>query len=565
MDAEYKILSLCKDTELVLFTDGSYALRYADASGKYSDTTSLSLIQCYSNGCINKVSVSDLIALRYNYKYSHGIYPLSDLLASSIVSKEDIISVKYMRNKTERTASIDVQTLRSHSMLGLKGINITGTSFDEITGWYVNGDLISCHSENKKLVNPNEQTILKNIADDTPNVISDLSKVENNDNLKELFSSYLKSGRDIPTGQKHAKEVLAHCQSREKFWYVIRTLFKCNTHIYRSPVVEYLNEDDISQFIPSIEILSSICEQLFSVTAKPEKNLEFLYHFKDILTDEIKDKLIMSINSLSLPSLYLKLCDTVGMNVNELIEYCIKQSNAAAYYCIYEILLNVYQKEGYIVVSKLIDTYINNLEDISIEGVLIKRLIYSEFKKKKNNIDTKVAKIKARGFGEYSRLCASHEGKKKTQAIQDSITSNVGKMIEGKYVATYSNHYFLITSNGIRILLPKSMAEEVLYEGDSANVQIVYADKKYNTLYATQKVSIDYKKITQIPLLNNGDIIEISFDLYGNPVPHKCDKKIKVCLKSYTKEMEIEYKERYKAKVIRQTSDKYHYLIKIIE
>lgn len=327
--------------------------------------------------------------------------------------------------------------------------------------------------------------------------------------------------------------------------------------------MDYLNEHDITHFIPSVEILSSICEQLFSVTVKPEKNLDFLYHFKDILTDEIKEEIARSINSFSRPEQYFKLCDMLGMNINESIEYCIKQSNAASYYCVYEMLLKVHKKEGYFAVCKLINTYINDLNDTSIKGELIKRLIYFEFKKEKNNPNAEVTKIKASGFNEYTRLCASHEGKKKAQTIQNSITSNVGKTIEGKYVATYSNHYFLITSNGIRILLPKSISAKVLSDGESANVQIVYADKKYNTLYATQKTFVNYKKIMQMPLLNSGDVIEISFDLYGNPVPHKCYKKIKVCMESYPKE--IENKTRYKAKVIRQTTDRYHYLVKIVE
>ena len=65
-----------------------------------------------------------------------------------------------------------------------------------------------------------------------------------------------------------------------------------------------------------------------------------------------------------------------------------------------------------------------------------------------------------------------------------------------------------------------------------------------------------------MPLLNNGDVIEISFDLHGTPVPHKCYKKIKINLESYPKE--VDYKIRYKAKVIHQTTDRYHYLVKII-
>ena len=107
------------------------------------------------------------------------------------------------------------------------------------------------------------------------------------------------------------------------------------------------------------------------------------------------------------------------------------------------------------------------------------------------------------------------------------------------------------------------MVTKALHKGDSANVHIVYADKIYNTLYATQMTSFDYIKIIQMPLLNNGDIIEISFESNGKPVPHKCYKKISVSLVSYPKK--IDNKVRYKAKVIRQTLDRYHYLVKIVE
>lgn len=560
MNAECEIISLCKGTELLLYSDGTYSLRHTDDPSEYPYSTSL--IQCYSNGCVNKVSVNDLIALRYDYIYSHGIYPLSNLLVSSIVSPEDNIYVKYLRNGTERTANMDVQTIKSHSMLGLKGIDIIGTTFDEITGWYLNGKLISEHSESMRPIDTNEQCVSESVETVIPKEYLGIYKIENNDSLEEKFNEFLKDGRNIPIGQQYAKDVLSHCQSKEEFWHVIRTLFKCDTHIYRSPVVEYLKECDVTHFMPSAETLSSICEQLFSITTKPEKNLEFLYHFKDILTGEIKERIARSNYSFSQPDLYFKLCDMLGMSTKELIEYCIKQSNAAAFYCIYEMLLKVHKKDGYFAVSKLITSYINNLDSTSIKGDIIKRLIYSEFKKVTNNPDEEVTKIKAGGFNEYLRLCTSHEGKEKNQTIQNSITSNVRKKIYGKYVATYSNHYFLMTSNGIRILLPKIMSEKALSDGDSAKVQIVYADRAYSTLYATQKSAVDYIKVKQIPLLNNGDIIEISFDIHGEPVPHKCYKRIKINLESYPKK--IENKARYKAKVIRQTIDKYHYLVKII-
>ena len=562
MIADYIVLSLCKGTELVLGADGTYTKRHTDASIECPDTSKSFLIQCYSSGHVNKVSVDNLISLRYDYQYSHGIFPLNNLLASCIVSSDDSIGIKYMRNGTERTVSVDVVTLRTHSMLGLKGVDIIGTTFDEITGWYLNGELIDFHSESMQPRNQNKD----DASQTTMSITSSSSvypKVENDDELKERFSSYLESGRNIPIGQKYAKEVLAQCQTKEEFWHIIKTLLNCNTKIYRSPIVDYLNEHDVTQFMPNIETLSPICEALFSVTDKPEKNLEFLYHFKDVLTDEMKDRIVKNINSLAQPNQYFKLCDMLGMSNNGLIEYCIKQSDPASYYCAYEMLLKVREKEGHFAVNKLKDTYINGLDDTSIRGKLIKNLIDYEFNTEKSNKDAKVTKIKAGGFNEYLRLCTSHEGKEKQQTIQDTITSNVGKEIVGKYVATYSNHYFLITSNGLRIFLPKTMSEKALYEGDSAKVQIVFVDKKYNTLYATQKKSVDYAKIMQMPLLNNGDVIEISFDIRGVPIPHKCYKRIKVNLDLYPKE--IDNKIRYKAKVIRQTTDKYHYLVTLIK
>lgn len=563
MDADYKILSLWEGAELVLCTDGTYTLQHTDTTEKLSDIGTFFLIQCYSNGCINKVPIENLIDMRFKYKYSHGFYPLATLLATSIVSIEDRIYVKYMKSGIEQSTSIDVQKIRSHSMLGLRGVEIIGTSFDKVTAWYLNGNLISDHPKNTKPINSNDGTASEDLESDAPNGFLNVSKVENQCDLEKVFSEYLKNGRNIPKGQKHAIETLTHCQTKEDFWHVINTLFKCDARVYRSPVIDYLNENDISQFMPNKEILSSVCNQLFSIADKPEKNIEFLYHFKDILTDEIKEKMERNSKLLSRPNAYYKLCSMLGMNTNELIEYCIKQSNAASYYCVYETLLNVYEKEGSFAVNKLIAIHINDLNDTSIQGKLIKRLIFSDFKMEISKPSEEIIKIKASGFNEYIRLCKSYEGKQRIQKIQNSISSYVGKKIVGKYVATYSNHYYLKTNDGIRILLPKSMATKVLCKGDSANVHISYADKKYNTLYATQMAYVDYAKIIQMPLLNNGDTIEITFDLYGGPILHNCYKKINVSIVSYPKK--INNKIRYKVKVIRQTSDRYHYLVKLVE
>lgn len=148
-------------------------------------------------------------------------------------------------------------------MLGLRGVEIIGTSFDKVTAWYLNGNLISDHPKNTKPINSNDGTASEDLESDAPNEFLNVSKVENQCDLEKVFSEYLKNGRNIPKGQKHAIETLTHCQTKEDFWHVINTLFKCDARVYRSPVIDYLNENDISRFMPNKEILSSVCNQLF--------------------------------------------------------------------------------------------------------------------------------------------------------------------------------------------------------------------------------------------------------------------------------------------------------------
>lgn len=258
MDVGDKKISLWKGAELILCADGTYTLQHADTTEEFFDTNTIFLIQCYSNGYINKVPIMSLINLRFNYKYSHGFYPLAAMLATSIASAEDTICVKYMRDGREQNTSIEIHNIRSHNMLGLKGTEIINTSFDKVTAWYLNGNLISEYIE--KPIISNKHTVPEDLGADNPNEFSNVSTVDNICCLEEVFREYLKNGRNIPKGQEYAKEVLAHCQTIEDFWNVIRILFKCNIQVYRSPVIDYLNEHDVSKFMPSIETLSSICE-----------------------------------------------------------------------------------------------------------------------------------------------------------------------------------------------------------------------------------------------------------------------------------------------------------------
>ena len=484
--------------------------------------------------------------------------------------------------------------------MGLKGCNIIKTIYDNILKWYIlpkkqsiNLKNLIAHcsrysyiafdsSDNKEFAKEflwiNENIIIScndvlnieqvntqisdnDIIDDTSFDFSSLIGIEKQDVLRDKFSSYLQIGRNIPIGQSHVKDILSLCTNKDDFWRVIKCLLECNVIIYRSPIVSYFKSNLDRLYAPDYEILNSVMKLIFSSDEKIEKNLEFLYPFRMLLTKDDLSIVKDSSKDLSLPEHIHILGEILNYTPKDLIDFCLEKASVASYYCIYEILKKCYKNDGVFCVNKLIDSISDRLDNGSIKGNLLEALIENDFKKQQNKISSDIIKIKTGGYTEYSKLCYSYEGKKKHKESLDNITTLVGKKVNVRHTRTYQNHY-LMTYLGIRVLLPKSMTTEKLSEGAVVNVYIAMADKVNKTLFATQKFPVDYRKIIQTPLLNIGDIIEVTFDLNGRPIPHKCYKKVKISLLSISKT--VDYKARYQAKVVRQDNDKYHYLVKLI-
>ena len=597
-------LNIGNSTVFSINTDGTYVrtISQIDTIGYNSDIISQDecLLQCYSNGHINKVYVSELMQLRVNFTFSHGIYPSSLLQFCGVCTDDDFVISLFEKSNQKLLSIISVKTLTSHTLLGLKGCNIIKTIYDNVLKWYIlpkkqsiNLKNLIAHcsrysyiafdsSDNKEFAKEflwiNENIIIScndvlnieqvntqisdnDIIDDTSFDFSSLIGIEKQDVLRDKFSSYLQIGRNIPIGQSHVKDILSLCTNKDDFWRVIKCLLECNVIIYRSPIVSYFKSNIDRLYAPDYEILNSVMKLIFSSDEKIEKNLEFLYPFRMLLTKDDLSIVKDSSKDLSLPEHIHILGEILNYTSKDLIDFCLEKASVASYYCIYEILKKCYKNDGVFCVNKLIDSISDRLDNGSIKGNLLEALIENDFKKQQNKISSDIIKIKTGGYTEYSKLCYSYEGKKKHKESLDNITTLVGKKVNVRHTRTYQNHY-LMTYLGIRVLLPKSMTTEKLSEGAVVNVYIAIADKVNKTLFATQKFPVDYRKIIQTPLLNIGDIIEVTFDLNGRPIPHKCYKKVKISLLSIPKT--VDYKARYQAKVVRQDNDKYHYLVKLI-
>lgn len=582
--------------------DGTYVLTIlsSDSIGHDTETNTSDyscLLQCYSNGYINRVDLKELMSLRRNYTYSHGIYTSSSLLYCGICSENDFIIAQFEKAGKQYLSITSVSSLALHSMLGLKGDKTIKTTFDTISKWYLLNNEFSSNITNliafcsrDGYIASDESTLsneLRWLFDNiikqdiglsqmeevigTPSNIEDsgseefdfssLIGIDNQVALWQKFNEYLKKGRDIPKGQRHVKDVLALCNNKEDFWLTVKTLLECHAIIYRSPIVAYFNSNPNGIYYPDLNTLTPIIKLLFSTNNKIEKSLEFLYPFRTLLTKEILQDIQSRIKGLSKPEDYHIYGVLFNYSPQKLIDYCLEEASPASYYCVYEILQKVSKKEGSFGTKKLLDSISDKIDDSRIEGKLIKKLLYNDFQKNRANLSPDIIKIKSGGYKEYLKILNSYEGKKKFKEELKNITSYVGKRVDARLVASYQNHY-LLQRHGVRILLPKDMATQTISKHVDINVFIAMADKAYDTLLATQREPVSYKMLMETPLLNAGDIIELTFNINGTITPHKCYKKIRVSVASYPKG--FDYKARYQARVIRQTSDKYHYLVKLL-
>lgn len=589
------------ETMFSINIDGTYVLTMLSSETIGHDTeTNMSdyscLLQCYSNGYINRVDLKELKSLRRNYTYSHGIYTSSSLLYCGICSVNDFIISQFEKIGKQYLSITPISSLAPHSMLGLKGDKAIKTTFDAISKFYLLTDELSRNITNliafcsrNGYVGSDEPTLSKDLRWLFDNIIkqdigisqfeevaaapsnkengeveefdfSSLIGIDHQEALRQKFNEYLKKGRDIPKGQRYVKDVLALCKSKEDFWLTVKTLLECHVIIYRSPIVAYFNSNPNDIYYPDLNTLTPIIKLLFSTNDKIEKNLEFLYPFRAILPKDILSFIKSRITTLSTPEDYHTYGDILKYSQEDLIDYCLSNPSPASYYCIYEILQD-FKKKGFSSTTKLAKNVRSELKDALIEGKLIKEFIINDFISSRK-LSADWIFIKNSGYKEFIKACRSYEGKKKFKEELKNITSYVGKRVDARFVASYQNHYYL-KANEMRILLPKKMATQKINENVVANVFIAMADKAYDTLLATQREPVSYKMLMETPLLNAGDIIELTFNINGTIIPHKCYKKIRVAVASYPKG--FNYKARYQARVIRQTSDKYHFLVKLIK
>ncbi len=90
------------------------------------------LLQCYDNGCVNKIKVRSLLSKKRNRLYSNGKNNKANLLYLKFVEKEELLSITIKRNGHSFFKAHKTEGISTHQDLHPKGNKLVSENYTEI-------------------------------------------------------------------------------------------------------------------------------------------------------------------------------------------------------------------------------------------------------------------------------------------------------------------------------------------------------------------------------------------------------------------------------------------------
>ena len=130
---------------LYIFINGKYLLsrkKLIDFKGAeeiviYDNMRKGFLLQCYDNGCVNKVEVRTLLDKTFNFPYSGAFSPEGNLIGLFLIKEDCLIEVNSTRNDIQYVKLFNTVKITTHSHLKLKGNNIIQEDFDKLDSFKI--------------------------------------------------------------------------------------------------------------------------------------------------------------------------------------------------------------------------------------------------------------------------------------------------------------------------------------------------------------------------------------------------------------------------------------------
>lgn len=130
---------------MYIYIDGKYILtkrpidnnKSAEEIIIYDNFKAGFLLQCYDNGCVNKVEVRTLLEKTLGRLYSNGFSLMGNLIGLFLIKEDCLIVVNTVRNDIAYVKVVDTNIITTHSQLNLKGNNIVQEDFDLLRGYRI--------------------------------------------------------------------------------------------------------------------------------------------------------------------------------------------------------------------------------------------------------------------------------------------------------------------------------------------------------------------------------------------------------------------------------------------
>lgn len=574
--------------ELVVnfYNDGNYLLsKHADEINSIANIgisypmNNSYMLQCYDNGCVNKMPIKNFYNMQLGYRYKNGLSRDAVLKNLMVLSNADYIVVVSNQQKCKYVKVVPVSDISAHTALGLKGNQLLSQNYDAVEGWYPLSAKDAVHVSRLititrtnlgwKMSSPayKEEVIWlsQNIIEKTSSHTIDTNKYNSNplqlllqehnsDKIITYFDELISKGNLIPKARAEAQELLNLCNNADDFWFIISSLLSCDISIFRKPLTEViLHKNNLSTYAPAGPILTSVVKRLFTFDHKYTQSIDLIYPFRQYLSDDLRDYIYKSTSNLSEPEDYDRFFELTNINTDKAVDFLIAENTIASSYTLYE-LLNTFRNnhnnisyQNYIrlclkriPVKTTANRYIHDLVT-----VFILREEPSFFKRKA------LIELKSGGFKTFREICIAKADKDKKRNLVAHLEDYVGKIVSGKIIQDYQNHY-LISSNDISILLQHSWAAKKHFVDDSLSVKITSVSKSHKTMFGTE-IDDTYELPPVQPLLEIGTEVEVKFsELNGGYIPDikKAFSQIKARVISYPDN--FDFRKKYAAIVTRE-------------
>jgi hypothetical protein len=138
LDIDYNVPSNLVLAYMYIYINGKYVIsskkidthNSAEEIVIYNNFKNGYLLQCYDNGCVNKVEVRTLLEKTLGRVYSNGFSLQGNLIGLFLIQEDCLLMVKTKRNDVEYIKIIETEIISIHNQLNLKGNNVVQEDYD---------------------------------------------------------------------------------------------------------------------------------------------------------------------------------------------------------------------------------------------------------------------------------------------------------------------------------------------------------------------------------------------------------------------------------------------------